>query len=199
MLLIKLINFKRQSLYKKSLLCVTSFVLGYALYKYKVLPYLGLDKAIIAFGFVSLGTIASELNINLTNRNNIIIGIISTILWVAFGVVLNVKCSMYSMSLGVYPYFVLSGISGTITFCLMCRQLERFECLRLLAPYTVFVVASHYFFVSLFNVVAERLGWMGTEWFNIPSLLYVMVVLAAYVPVSRCVAKYMPLLNGQVK
>jgi hypothetical protein len=126
--------------------------------------------------------------------------IILIVLWLLVGLILNPKVSMYGFMYGnrLIPLFILSGIMGSIVFFRLAYKLRDLKILNFFAKYTTIIICSHYLFVSSFNFLSTRFGLKGTIFFDILSLLYVIVVLwVLYRPLCVAIDKYLPFLNGK--
>lgn len=113
---VRLIRIQNTTTIKNLIVGIAAFVLGFFLYQLKVPDYFGMIKATIGLGFFMVGYICHNViseKFVVKKEHYIIIGLVSLPLWILFGVVLNEKVSLYSLSIGNYWYFILSGIFGT--------------------------------------------------------------------------------------
>lgn len=106
---------------------------------------------------------------------------------------------MYGNSLGKYWYFVLSGLTGSCVFIYISNILAHVSYIRDYAKWTIFIVSSHYIFVTIFRHIANYIGFEYTFLYDVFSLLFTLAILWLYRYASIFVDRYIPLLNGKRK
>lgn len=161
------------------------------------LYYLGIDKAILALAFFSLGIVLKNYISVIFKKRSVIV--VLFFLWLLLGVFLNGKVSMYGFIFNHYALFVTGAIAGSLTFFYFAKKLEENQVIRMYSQYTVFIIVSHYLLVVLFNRIINTLGMVNSVAYLILSLLYVTVCILLYLPLSRVVVKYFPVINGILK
>lgn len=201
----KLIHLTKLTKRSQMWVCVCSFTIAILLsvlnLRYSAL--FGLNCVILALGFYTFGICLrryQDMNPNYCEKKLSAYIIILIVLWLLVGLILNPKVSMYGFMYGnrLIPLFILSGIMGSIVFFRLAYKLRDLKILNFFAKYTTIIICSHYLFVSSFNFLSTRFGLKGTIFFDILSLLYVIVVLwVLYRPLCVAIDKYLPFLNGK--
>ncbi len=188
--------FSRSLCYK--IACVIgTFLCGYIVYSLHIKLHFGLDKVIFMLGFYLLGHIM-RIILPLLKRSHIyIICVISAFVFLICGIVLNEKVSVYSVHLGNYWLFVVSGICGSIVWFAICSLVQNVSIFRFWGYQTIFIVCTHYFGITIVIEVAKIIGLLHTEWFNFVSLVISVVALYLYIPICNLVNKHCPFLNGR--
>lgn len=182
---------------RKLIIATTAFLLlSYVMYisEWKYFNFFGINKCILGLFFYSCGIIIKQTNYETYIKQ---VGWIVLPLWALIGILLNSKCAMYGMNLGNFWLFLLSSITGTLAFFMVCKYLENNSKLRDYARWTIFIVCSHYIFVSIISKVASILSVRGTYAFDIMSLLYVFLILYAYKYVCQLIERKVPILIGK--
>jgi len=182
---------------RKLIIAAVSFLLvSCAMYlsKWKYFYIFGVNKCILGLFFYSCGIMLQRTNYKRYIKQ---IGWMMLPLWILSGVILNSKCSMYGMALGNFGLFLLSSITGTLTFFMISKYCENSNKLRDYAGWTIFIVCSHYVFVSVIRKVASLLSIEGTYTFDIVSFLYVSLVIYAYKYVCHLIERKVPILLGR--
>ncbi len=172
-----------------------SLFLSYACYalKWEYFNFMGFDKCILALLFVSLGLILRRVNYN----EGIVIGIISIGIWIVAGVILNTNVSMYSVKLGNFWLFILSGIFGSLSFFAWCKLLAKYEFVRQYAKWTIFIVCSHCIFLSCFKLISILTGIRGLYVYDICSVIFVILAMITYIPICKYIERRIPILMGK--
>ena len=160
------------------------------------LYYLGIDKAILALAFFSLGIVLKE-SINEMFEKRYFVVVLTT-LWLMLGVFLNGKVSMYGFVFHRYTLFVTGAIAGSITFFYFAKKLEKNQFIRKYSQYTIFIIVSHFLLVDVFNRIICNWGMVNPVVYLIVSIMYVTVCVLLYLPLSRVVVKYFPVINGSL-
>lgn len=176
---------------------VFSFLMCY--FDNKWFSLFGFNKAVLGLGFLCVGKILSKLKFGHNERMTLIIGLISLPLWILFGVILNDKVSMYGASYGDFWCFILSGILGSLSIFAISRLVDKWNFPLSISKWTTIIVCSHYILVSMFNYFSYKVGINGTIAFDCASFTFVIVSLLLYLPISKLMVRYLPILNGNRK
>lgn len=192
----RITRINEKNLYLQSLICFAVFIVGFFIYHYKINLRFGLERAVLALGFYVLGNILSKLK---SQKYTFEVFIAGVGIWLMFGIVLNNKVSMYGFSLGHYWYFVISGISGSIAFFILCSKITKVNRLiNFLGKNTIFIICTHYIFVKKIIVeTATHLNLCYTDkymWFAVSCTILVCFL---YCAITFFINKYIPLLNGR--
>lgn len=192
----KLLDLSNSSNRKLLLTALSSLILTYVMYVsgWKYFNLLGVNKCVLGLFFFSCGIILKRTSYDKYIKQ---IGLMALPLWILSGVLLNTKCTMYGMIFGNFWLFILSSITGTFVFFIVSKYFENINILRVYAKWTIFIVCSHYVFVSAIKKVAYLLSINGTYTFDIIDLIYVMIVLYAYKYVCQFIEKKIPILIGK--
>lgn len=201
--ILKLLPIGNKPVWFKAISCFSFFVVGYLLYKTKLFIPFGLDRCIVVLGFMVFGMLLKDVYWKYReNKKAFILALLCMIpIWFISGIVLNGKVSMYGFNFSKhYWMFVAAGISGTIAFLIVVILLTRIHQYFLFwGQNTVFIVCSHYIFVTLFVYFTGKIGIQYTTLYTILALVYSLVILLCYIPVCKFVNKYLPILNGRIK
>ncbi len=190
--LINLAEVSNKRLYVITLSCLSlSFLMDYWGWKYFNL--LGFNKVVLGLFFCSYGLCLRRTNYE---RNIKKTGILSFPIWILSGIIFNTKCTMYSMHFGSFWLFIISGITGSLVFYSLCKFYENNLEIRQFSRWTIFIISSHFLFVSLFSNIALKVGIEKTYMFDITSAFFVLFMLLLYKPICRFIEKRLPLLIG---
>lgn len=176
---------------------VISFLMSY--FDSKWFSLFGINKAVLGLGFLCVGQMLSKLKYGCNKRPTLVISLISLPLWILFGVLLNGKVSMYGASYSNYWCFVLSGILGSLSLFGLSRVLDKWNFPLSISKWTTIIVCSHYVLVSMFNYFSYKVGINGTIAFDFASFAFVIIALLLYLPISKLMVRYLPILNGNRK
>ncbi len=182
--------------------CMTMFISGYIIYSFEIFLPFGLDRCILATGFLLTGNLLKRIYSKAVavEKRYVLICFISMIIWILCGVFLNQKVSMYAMQLGNYWMFVISGISGTLTaFTAGMWVDKKTQFFARLSRNSIIIVCTHYIVVSVFRNIIEMSGIAGTWINNIVTVLFAAALIYCYIPVCSFINKRFPILNGIVK
>ena len=177
---------------------VVSFILVAIVIHFKLpLYFFGIDKAILGFAFFSLGIVMKDYISGLFEKRYLVV--LLMVLWFMLGVLLNGKTSMYGFTFNHYTLFVLGANSGSLTFFFLAKKLENNQFIMRYSQYTIFIIVSHYLLVVVFNRIINNWGIVDPVAYFVVSILYVALCILLYLPLSRVVVKYFPLINGRIK
>ena len=176
---------------------VFSFLMSY--FDIKWFSLFGINKAVLGLGFLCIGKMLSKLKYGYKRRTTLIIGLISLPLWILFGVVLNDKVSMYGASYGNFWWFIFSGIFGSLSLFGLSRMVDKWNFPLSISKWTTIIVCSHYILVSMFGYLSGKVGIKGTVAFDFASFAFVIIALLLYLPISKFMVRYLPVLNGNRK
>ncbi len=151
----RLLNIVQRKWWIKVLYLILFFTLGFFLYRYKVFPYFGLDRAIVALGYLVIGMLLKDVLKILRQSKKfklyltfIFVGCFT--LWYLLSVCFNEKLSYYSMELGNYFHSILGGIFGSIWYFILCSIIAFVSKIASkFAENTVFIVCAHYALITL--------------------------------------------------
>lgn len=182
------------SIRNRVIICICSFlVASFIVFKDIHIDFLGIDKAILAFAFFSLGVILKDHIDLLLRAKNVVVYVV---IWFVVGVLLNGKISMYGFSFDHFPFFVVGSLFGSLMFYWVAKQFSNNGYIRRYSRYTVFIIVSHYLLVVVFmNLTCFENSYT----LCLLSLAYVIVCLILYLPVSTAVERILPMLNGRLK
>lgn len=160
----------------------------------KLFSLFGFNKCILGLFFYIWGIVLKR-----TNYKNYIsyVGLFSLPVWLLTGVILNSKISMYDMSLGCLGFFIISSLTGTFVFFLICKVLENNNLIREYAKWTVFIVSSHYILVSLLANLSSSFEFGDSYFYDITSFSFVFISFVIYYPICKWGEKNIPLLMGR--
>ena len=173
-----------------------SLIISYTSYAsgIKYFSILGLDKLVLALFFYTAGVFLKRLKYERLIKG---IGYISLPIWVVTGLILNDKVGMYGMHLDNYWFFIASGLSGTLVFFAICKELDWFDSLREYSSWTIFIIGSHYLLVRGFRSLALICSFDGTIIYDVLSFCLLIIMMAVYKPVCKFIDKRVPVLNGK--
>ena len=159
----------------------------------------GVNKAVLGLGFLCVGNILERLGYGYNNRMSLMLGLISLPLWLLFGVVLNGKVSMYGADYGNFVCFILSGIFGSFSIFCLSKMVDKWKFPLSISKWTTIIVCSHYVLVSMFHFFAKKIEITGMVVFDFVSFAFGIFALLLYVPASKFIVRYLPVLNGNRK
>ena len=177
---------------------------GYFVYTKHLIPYFGIDRAIIASFFFIAGTVARDIyeSKKLTKTNHILIFGFSLIMFVVFGLLINGKITFYDRYLDHYFAFLMSGIFGSVFFCYVCGFIAHYriaEYLKVCGNNSLFIVGTHYILIQLFRKAAIMLKIANTWYISICVVLFTILLVEIYRHVCRFLDIHFPILTGKTK
>lgn len=197
----RILDISNRTLKVKILICIVAYLGGYIVYQMNIFLPFGLNRCLVALGFLVTGVCIKDIYQQKDIRRIItmpLFYVVVLVLWILSGVCFNTKVSMYDFALGKYWLFILSGISGSIVFVLLCRRVDKlFVVFRRLGNNTIFIVGTHYIFVTAFKVITGIVGIQYTRLYGIMAVIFTGVLICCYIPVCDFVNKYIPVLNGR--
>lgn len=184
---------------------------GFMLYHFEVPDYFMMKKTVICLGFFMVGynwrKCLMHKNRSYKTCCYIAVSVISLVLWLVFGIMLNGKVSLYAVNLGNYWSFIFSGIFGTLFFCSSIKLLyvypDKTNKQLFLEKYpvsaSIFIVCSHYIPITVYRVLMNKMGllYSCTYYFFTPVVCILLIV--CYYPVSSFISRKIPILNGELK
>lgn len=184
---------------------------GFMLYHFEVPDYFMMKKTVICLGFFMMGhnwrKCLMHKNRSYKTCFYIAASVISLVLWLVFGIMLNGKVSLYAVNLGNYWSFIFSGIFGTLFFCSSIKLLyvypDKTNKQLFLEKYpvsaSIFIVCSHYIPITVYRVLMNKMGllYSCTYYFFTPVVCILLIV--CYYPFSRIISRKIPILNGELK
>lgn len=120
---------------------------------------------------------------------------------IVFGLILNIRVSVYHNVTGNYLYFYLAAISGILFLSIIASRLPVFRVLEFLGQNTFIIMATHYFFkycyVYIDNVILNTPGLTVSSYLT--SFLLTIFTLLCYVPIAYVYNKYFWVVSGRRK
>ena len=202
--LMYLIRIQRMNLKAKAAVMLAFALIGYAVYTYRLIPYFGIDRAIISSCFFVAGTVIKDIYDKnaITKAGHFSVFFVSLFMFLFFGIFVNDKVSFYGRNLGHYFPFLLSGLFGSIIFFYICRcisdnKISRY--CRITADNSVFIVGTHYIAASLFRTLGRVSGMSYTWYFSLLAVIYTILLVGIYRRVCRILDARVPILTGKRK
>ena len=161
-----------------------------------MLLWFGIDRAMVALGYVIIGMIIREVRIQTPAYLQFALFAITLALWI-YEIFTNSLCSMYGATYGNYMLFVIGGLSGSYLFLSICKLLNRMPYIEYLSQHSIFIIGSHYLFVWLFNDYLVKL--VNIESRCLYTYCYLSVILIIYKQVCSVIKLYIPVLDGNKK
>ena len=182
------------------------FMMGFALYYFKVFVPFGIDKAFIATGFFTLGILFKQIYLGLKSKQinkNILLALFIPIVIAWFTIAIyNPKVSFYAVQLNNYWYFITTGITGTIVICVISYLISKIRVFKVITPWqdnSIFIVGTHYFFVYDFLQIAGKYNLLFTTEFVFIIIEFTLLLLLLYRPICKFLDKKFPLITGKTK
>jgi fucose 4-O-acetylase-like acetyltransferase len=186
------------------LFILISFIGGYIIYHYKIFIPFGLDRMVIALGFFSLGIIFKKVYNYLVNKNNksyiYCIWIISAMIWIILSY-MNGKVSFYKLYLNSYWYFIITGVTGTITLSGICYYLSKYSIFKRISSWSnnsVFLIGTHYFIIYYFIQLAGHYHLWYSNRYVLLTLLFGLFIVIIYQPICKFLDKKVPFITGKI-
>ena len=199
----RILNTASRCIWLKWLTCVSAFLLGYAVYEMNIFLPFGLDRCLVGFGFMIAGMCMKDVYLRcwmVKRSQRIVFCVITFLAWILLGIVFNMKVSMYAFELGSYWCFVLSGICGSVFFIMLCNKIdEKVSIFRSWAQNTIFIICTHYFFVSVFKKITSCIDIQYTWLYDVSAIIFAAVLIYCYLPVCELINEHIPFLNGRRK
>lgn len=186
----------RKRFFPKIVYCLIFFISGYFAATYKIIPWFGIDRALMALGYLTIGILCRSICVDISKSLNIFIFASIFAIWIYLSIFSNSLCSMYGSAYGDFLKFIMASILGTILFLRLCILTDRISWIDYLSKHSVFIIGSHYFFVWVFNDYI--LQYINTQYMGLCTFLYLALIVIIYKPFSNIIAKYFPLLDGRL-
>lgn len=199
----RLLKINEKHRFIQIIVCTSAFLIGYVLYRNHIFLKFGIERAFVSLGFYYCGSIFKRLNLNFHENvkiHRIITFLLSLSVWALFGIFLNGKISMYRFTLDNYWYFVVSAISGSICFCMLCSLIKgKFRMfLNYIGKNTIFIILTHYIFIKkIIDVISMKINIQYTGLYLPYSIVCAVILSLAYIPIVKFINKYVPILNGR--
>lgn len=196
LVLARLINLTTLSNKRLSAFLFLSLIVSYLSYAsgIKYFSLFGFDKLLLALFFYAFGVYLKRLDYEKVIK---VVGLISLPVWVVTGLIINDKVGMYGMHLGNYWCFIASGLSGSLAFFALCKNLDLFGCLREYANWTIFIIGTHYLLARGFRPLSLMPLFDVTMLYDSLSLCFVIIMMTIYKPVCKFIDNRVPVLNGK--
>lgn len=189
----------------KTIFIGLSFIIAYFMTKSGYMYPFGLHIASWAIVFYYLGHLCREKDVVEKLSKSITFFIISLVFLTSFnlvfGILTNIRVSVYRGELGNYFYFYISAIAGVLFLFVLMRKLPVSKLLKFFGENTLLILATHYFFIYGFRAIDNIIvGFplMDKDSY-LTSILLTIIVLGLYIPIALFVNRYMPFLLGRSK
>lgn len=197
-----LIKIQKMKPVMKAAVMIIFALAGYFVYTNSLIPFFGIDRAVISSCFFAAGNVAREIyeNRNMTKTVHVLIFVLSLFLFVIFGLYINGKISFYNRSLDHYYAFLLSGIFGSVIFCYICSLISHCRIARYLtiaSNNSVFIVGTHYIGVDLFRTFAKALNIDDTWYISISAIVFTILLVEIYRHLCRFLDVRFPVFTGK--
>ena len=199
----RILNIVEKKWWVKLLYLILFFALGFFLYKYKFFPYFGIDRAIVALGFLIVGMFLKDILKILKQTKNFklylfFIFVVSFVLWYLLSVCFNVKLSYYSMELGNYFHSILGGVFGSVWYFVLCAIIAQVSKISSkFAENTVFIVCSHYVLITLLKeFIVKPFKLLKTTELVFIEIGYAIIGCLVLWGISLLLSKFAPWLTG---
>lgn len=192
----KLLKLTESSIKKLLLVAVITLIVSFLCYLsgWKRLNFFGFDKCLLGLFFFVCGMLLKRVRYEGLMKT---IGLMALPIWIIAGVGLNTKVSMYGMRVGSFGLFIVSGLTGSLSFFAFSKFFENYDNIRQYAKWTIFIVCSHYVLCTLFYIIANKLSFIGTYYYDFLCMVYVLIALALYNPVCVILERHMPVFLGK--
>lgn len=203
----RLLSVAKKNIKAKFLIAFLSFFIEYVLYHFDIsINLFGINKAIIAFGFFTLGNALYDVSVTkvflynkIGNYKNLFF-LVCFVVWLTAGVLFNGKVSMYAMELNKYWLFIISAISGSLLFFKICTIIDKYiSIFRIIAPNTVFIIGTHVVITSAFSEFMKALNLDYTYIYSLTAIIFAITLVYTYIPICKFVNNKLPILNGRVR
>ncbi|MCR4874155.1 MAG: acyltransferase family protein [Clostridia bacterium] len=205
-----LLKIKSNNILYKSIALLFFFVLGLIVYINKVQVPFGLDRAIISMQFFVIGMIIKDISKPIASKMakmdqwlvytySLVFIILCGAIWWHLGVNKQPKVSLYSMNIGNYYYFILSGLFGSfamLTFVYLIAK-NRYKHLCKIGKNSMLIIGTHYFIRWLYYKALEEYGIFYTWRYSLLTVMFVVIMIEAYLPICVWVDKKMPVIVGK--
>lgn len=192
----KWLNLSNQRTRVLIMICVSCLILSYMMYnsKFEMANIFGFNKFILGLFFFVVGILLRKLQYE--GKIMHIIGLLSIPIWI-ISCFANIRISMYGMSLGNIWLFVISGISGSLVFYMVCRLFEKYSFIRRYATWMVFIVSTHLLLANAFGLLAPMAFSEDSYLYLSLCFVFVLLALLIYAPVCKYLEKRIPVLFGK--
>lgn len=174
--LIAITNFPQREIKYQLCAYIVTVIVGWLVYMlpedFILLNLFGINRMIVCSSFYILGILLGKIQ----PKTVVLLAIVSLIINVIFGILINTKISIYSFELGRYYAFQVAAISGSIavmTFCKICLDREGF--LENISRYAILFMGSQYFAIVPFKVIMRKMHLAETMWYNIAMVIFTMI------------------------
>lgn len=172
------------------------FILSYMMYnsKFEMAKIFGFNKFLLGLFFFVVGILLRKMHYK--GKIMYIIGLLSIPIWMV-SCFANTKISMYGMNLGEIWLFVISGISGSLVFYMVCRLFEKYSFIKRYATWMVFIVSTHLLLANAFGLLAPMAFSKDSYLYLSLSFVFVLLALLIYAHVCKYLEKRIPVLFGK--
>lgn len=191
----KLINLINKSIALKLVWCIFFFLCGFFASEFKLVPWFGLDRTLLALGYITIGLIARKIHVKLSKVLSCALCMLIFYLWYYFAVQSNSLCSMYGSEYGNFSHFLIASLLGSFLFLKLCYYLNKVSFMEYLSQHSVFIVGSHYIFIWIFNDYISK--FIDSRFIVLSVFLYFVVILIIYKMLSNIIEKHLFLLDGR--
>lgn len=171
-----------------------------------MLPYLfqihflwSLDIALVALIFYSIGFFFKNYIVDLNKKKSWVFVVIFGIIHFTF-FSLNSKVDMYRSIYGNEFLFIINGISGTLFYLMLIKNIPIFKFLSYIGKSTISILALHLRALTVIKfVLLIVFGITVFSFTELQKFLISIIQILILIPVIYIINKYLPILNGKVK
>lgn len=182
-------------------------LIGWVIWSYReyliVLNLFGINRMILCLNFYVFGLIYKKIMPFMKEiRTKSFLLVLSGIVSISFGVLINTKVSIYNFSIGSYIPFQIAALFGTIAVTEFCKVfLNSATWISELSKYSILFLGSQYFIIIPFRHVMRKLGLAYTLYYDIAMICVVLLLVILLPRVYRLASDRFPhlrLLNGEI-
>ena len=186
---------------------IVAFILGLIVYKFDIFIPFGINRTIISLVFFTLGSMLGQANRegkkiqNTYLKGLTIAGCLP--LWILCGVILNGKISFYSMDIGNYFFFIISGICGSILFIELSKFLQKTKTIKSFfiktADNSILIIGTHYFVKYIFETIMSFFDLFKTWQYSLLILVFTVLIILIYNFIGVFFKRFFPAITGNMK
>lgn len=195
----KLLDIVNASKLKLLIIISTSLVITFFFYhyKYSVFSFLGFNKCVLAFTFLTIGHLCRRLIHRISSDKYMLFGIFAFAIWIITLFLCDEKVNMHSFKLGNMWLFILSGITGSIFSFFICKIIENVAFIRSYARWTIFIICTHFVILTFYSFAIERYI-KDFSYITLLSGILALLIMMIYKPICMWVDRNIPVLMGRI-